>query len=286
MRGRFSVPVPVLGCLSAAMHVLVVAAIAVAAPATPAATATPAASAASAAPAAPAAPTVPAESARPAVPADLLQGDRIGTPWRVITWPQQKFPATRYTVEPVNDKSPHRLAVRIEAQGSYGNLVHALPGVLAPQRLAWSWRVSQGNPAVVLNLKTGDDAPVKVCLGFDMPLAQVPFVERQLLRFARSRSADPLPAATLCWVWGGAEATGTLQDNPYSRRVRSIVLRRHAQADGTWFDEDRDVAADFRRAFGDESTVVPPVIALIVAGDADNTGGHSIAHLAGLRWWP
>jgi hypothetical protein len=43
------------------------------------------------------------------------------------------------------------------------------------------------------------------------------------------------------------------------------------------------VAADFLRAFGDEAREVPPVSAVAVAGDADNTGAHSVAFVAGLR---
>jgi Protein of unknown function (DUF3047) len=50
--------------------------------------------------------------------------------------------------------------------------------------------------------------------------------------------------------------------------------------------ETRDVAADWKRAFGDESQTMPPVSAVIVAGDADNTGGHSVAHVTALRWLP
>ena len=183
-----------------------------------------------------------------------------------------------------------RKVLRIEARQSYGNLVQALPALAAPQSLSWTWRVTQGNAAVALNQKSGDDTPARVCLGFDLPLAQVPFVERQLLRMARSRSAEVLPAATLCWAWGGAEAVGRVVENPYSRRVRTIVLRQQSPGPATtavaWHDEQRDVAADFLRAFGDETSQVPPVIALIVAGDADNTGGHSIAQLTALRWRP
>ena len=48
----------------------------------------------------------------------------------------------------------------------------------------------------------------------------------------------------------------------------------------------RDVAADFRRAFGGESATVPPLTAVIVAGDADNTGGRSVAFVAGLSFEP
>ena len=48
----------------------------------------------------------------------------------------------------------------------------------------------------------------------------------------------------------------------------------------------RDVAADFRRAFGDESAEVPPLLAIAVAGDADNSGAQSVAYLAGLSSGP
>jgi hypothetical protein len=75
-------------------------------------------------------------------------------------------------------------------------------------------------------------------------------------------------------------------DNAYSRRVRYIVLRSAADAADTWMDERRDVAADFALAFGDEAPQPPPVTALIVAGDADNTGGRSVAFVADLRLEP
>jgi hypothetical protein len=234
-----------------------------------------------------------AAGAQAPVVAGLFEGDALASAWRFIGWPQQKPPLTRYSVEDLSGvpgAPGERQVLRIEARQSYGNLVQALPAVPAPQRLSWTWRVTQGNPAVALNQKAGDDTPAKVCLGFDLPLAQVPFVERQLLRMARSRSAEVLPAATLCWAWGGAEAIGQVVENPYSRRVRTIVLRRHTPGVGspadTWQDEQRDVVADFLRVFGDEAKEVPPVIALIVAGDADNTRGHSVAQLTALHWRP
>ena len=146
--------------------------------------------------------------------------------------------------------------------------------------------MEQPNAGTDLRVKAGDDAAVKVCLSFDLPLDAVPFVERQLLRLARSRSGEALPAATLCWLWAGAEERGALLDNPYTRRVRVIVLRNQTDTPGAWLEESRDVAADFRRAFGDESATVPPLTAVIVSGDADNTGGRSVAFVSGLGFEP
>jgi hypothetical protein len=204
----------------------------------------------------------------------LVRNGAVAAPWHVVTLPQQKPPVTRYTAETVDGRE----AVRLQADASYGNLVLDRPGEPAPRRLAWSWRLQQPNPGV--------DPPAKVCLSFRMPMEQVPFFERTLLSLARSSMGQDLPAATLCWVWGGAEPRGTLLDNPYSRRVRVIVLRNRDDALGTWFEESRDVAADFQRAFGDESATVPPLDAVIVAADADNTGGTSRAWVASLRAEP
>jgi Protein of unknown function (DUF3047) len=207
---------------------------------------------------------------------------QIGSAWRVLNLPHQKVPTTRYSAQTLGQ----RAVLRIEAKASYGNLVQDLAKLPAPRTLSWAWQLQQANSKTVLTEKTGDDQAAKICLSFDLPLNQVPFVERQLLRLARARSGEELPAATLCWVWGGAEAREQVLDNPYTRRVRYIVLRNQADALDTWFEESRDVAADFKRAFGDESALPPAVAAVVVAGDADNTGAHSIAFISALRWLP
>ena len=224
-----------------------------------------------------------AQSTPPAQPVALVdEGSKIGAGWRVAGLPGQKAPLTRYAAATVDG----RAALRIEAAASYGNLVFDLPGVSAPERLRWSWRLERPNTAVDLAHKAGDDAAAKVCLSFALPIEQVPFMERQMLRLARSQTGELLPAATLCWVWGHAEAREALIANPYSRRVRVIVLRNQSDALGRWFDEERDVAADWKRAFGDESAQAPPLAAALVAADADNTGGASLAYIAGLRFAP
>lgn len=217
--------------------------------------------------------------------APLLQGEGINSAWRVATLPNQRPPVTQFA----HERIAQRAALRMQAQASYGNLLHDLPAstVLAPgQRLAWSWRLQKPNPSIDLHKKSGDDSPAKVCMSFDVPLQQLPFGERQQLRMAHALSGLDLPTATLCWVWGGPEARGTLLDNPYTRRVRYIVLRSAADAQDTWFDESRDIAADFKRAFGDESPSLPAATAVLVGADADNTQARSVAFVADLRLTP
>jgi hypothetical protein len=208
---------------------------------------------------------------------------RLSARWRVAGLPQQKPALTQFISELVDG----RPALRLEARASYGNLVlDAATGAAVPRRLSWAWRIELPNTVADLRTKAGDDTAARVCLAFDLPLDRVPFLERQMLRMARAQTGQPLPAATLCWVWGAAEPQQALIDNAYSRRVRYLVLRNQGDGSGRWHQESVDVAADFRRAFGDESSTLPPLVAVIVAADADNTRAQSVAHLRALSFEP
>ncbi len=222
---------------------------------------------------------VPAVAAEPLA---LLGADgRLAPGWREARLPGQRLPPTRY--EPV--RIDRRDALRLEAEGSYGNLVFDTGRRAPPRRLRWAWRLDRPNEAVALARKSGDDAVAKVCLAFDLPTARLPLMERALLALARQRAGDDLPAATLCWVWGHAEPAGAVLPNAYTRRVRFVVLRNRDDATGRWLAEERDVEADLRRAFGDEieaAEALPPLTAVLLSADADNTGGHSVAHVADL----
>ncbi len=219
-----------------------------------------------------------ARADQPGLSALAGAGDQPLPPWHVAGLPNQSKPVTRYTVAMLGDER----VLRVEADSSYGNLVHPLPDVSGAHRLSWRWRVDQPNPLVDLRQRSGDDSAAKVCVLFDMPIGAVPFVERQLLRLARGASAEPLPAASICYVWDPKLAAGTALDNAFSRRVRYIVLRGPEAPPATWQREQRDIAADFKRLFSDESATVPPLQGIAVAADADNTHGHSVAYFADL----
>ena len=197
-------------------------------------------------------------------------------PWHVVGLPNQTKPFTRYSVVSLDGVR----AVRVEADNSYGNLVHAVQEPQGSHRLSWRWRLDEANPASNLRTKDGDDSPVKVCALFDLPIDVVPFVERQLLRVARMGTTEPLPAASVCYVWDSHLPPGTVIDNAFSRRIRFVVVRGPEAPLGTWMNEQRDVWADFKRLFADESSDIPPLVGVAIGADADNTHRHSLAHVA------
>jgi Protein of unknown function (DUF3047) len=208
--------------------------------------------------------------------------DQAPPPWQVQGLPNQSKPFTRFAVVDIDG----RRALRVEAEESYGNLVHPLTNVKPGLKLHWRWRVDKLVEAANLYEKSGDDVPLKVCVFFDEPLDNIPFVERQLLRMARSQSAQPLPAATVCYVWDNALPRGTLLPNAFTRRMRYMVLQSGAQQLRQWLEERRDIGADFLRLFGDEVSSVPAVIGVAVGADADNTRSRSLGFVTDLALSP
>lgn len=203
-------------------------------------------------------------------------------PWTFAGVPGQTLPRTRFALEPQDGGA----VLRVQAAASYGNLVHALAGVPAG-RLSWRWRVEQPLAASDLRTREGDDVALKVCALFDMPRDAVPFVERQLLRLAERRTGEALPGATVCYAWDPSLPEGTVVPNAFSRRVRYITLGAGSgAAPAAWQLVQRDLAADFVRAFGDELPTAPPLMAIAVGADADNTKGASLGFIADLRLVP
>lgn len=219
----------------------------------------------------------PAEGANALAP---LVGEREepAPPWRFVGLPRQSLPKTRFRV--VNRDGERVL--EIDAEASYGNLVHDVPNGSQPSRLSWRWRVERGNAAGDPRTRAGDDRAVSVCALFDQPLSALPFVDRQILRAARVVSGQELPSATLCYIWDERQRAGEAAESPYTRRVRYLVLRGQGDALREWRREERDLRADFVRLFGSEAGAALPLQAVAVSGDADNTQGHSTALLADL----
>lgn len=199
-------------------------------------------------------------------------------PWHVVGLPNQTKPFTRFAVVDIDGKT----ALRVEAESSYGNLVHPLNLPAAHQHLSWRWRVDQQLEAADLTIKSGDDTALKVCVSFDLPLERVPFVERTILRAARLNSIEPIPSATVCYVWDAHLPQGRDIDSAFTHRLRYKVLESGPAKLHQWANEKRDVSADFIELFGNESQEVPAIVAVLVGADADNTHGHSLGHVSDL----
>jgi Protein of unknown function (DUF3047) len=226
----------------------------------------------------------PPSSGQPLTPFSSSNAGAPPAQWRVVALPKANKPLTRFDITPIDGKR----MLRVQTDRSYANLVHDLPNlVVAPgTQLRWRWRLEQSLRQADLRRRDGDDTALKVCLLFDMPLERLGLIERNLLRAGRTLSGENLPSATLCYVWDHALAAGTLLHNAFSHRLRMMVVDSGDEKMGQWVMHTRDVAADFQRAFGEESATLPPLQAVLVGADADNTGGHSLGYVGDVTLAP
>ncbi len=203
-------------------------------------------------------------------------------PWRVIGLPGSSKPLTQFDVVQLGAER----VLRVRADHSYANLSHRLPPGTAAGRLQWRWRLDQPVQDADLRTRKGDDIPIKVCALFDLPLEKLGFMERNLLRVARSASGEHLPGATVCYVWDQKLAVGTELPSPFTQRLSYVVLESGGTPLKTWTQHTRDLRADFLRSFGSVTDEVPPLLAIAVGADADNTASSSLAYIGDVQLLP
>ncbi|MGJ7489916.1 DUF3047 domain-containing protein [Variovorax sp. ZT4R33] len=202
-------------------------------------------------------------------------------PWHFTTLPHKN--ATHFEVV----RQDGRSVLKVEADGSYGNLVHPVRVALdGAATLAWRWRVERFVDGADLRSRSGDDGAAKLCVFFALPTERLPFGERTRLALARSATGEDVPSETLCYVWDAKEAKSALLPNAFTRRIRMLVLESGpagAGADG-WRGERRNLLADYQRAFGDEAGgLQPDIVGVAISADADNTEGHGLAFFSDLE---
>ena len=175
-------------------------------------------------------------------------------------------------------KDGDTVALRAIADAAAASLTYKLQvDPLHRPWLRWRWKVSRVVEHGDLSSKEGDDYAARIYVFFDYDISRLPFLTRSKFALARALFGSDLPAATLCYVWDNHYPVNTSTWSAYTDRVRMIVVESGPAKLGQWIAERRDVAADFRAAFGEE----PPAISgIAVAADTDNTG-ESVVSLFG-----
>ncbi len=113
-----------------------------------------------------------------------------------------------------------------------------------------------------------EDATARVVFGFGGDHSSLPLRTRMSFDLAEALSGERPPFATLMYVWDATAPVGTVIVNPRTDRIRKIVVESGPEGLRRWRDHRRDLAADFRRAFGEEPG---PLRSVALMTDSDNT---------------
>jgi len=201
----------------------------------------------------------------------------IPAPWQIERL-DRRVPPTVYKLR----KWDGVMAVEAWAKNSMALLARPLRVDLqSTPILCWQWRVDAPVATADMTRKAGDDYAARVYLTFEVPPEQLSLATRAKLRLARSIHGPHVPDAAINYVWDNRQPVGTWRDNAYTDRARMLVLRSGAAKAGGWVYERRNVAQDFRRAFGD---IDGHLHGLALATDTDNTGEDAHAGFADFRF--
>ncbi len=195
-------------------------------------------------------------------------------------WEHVALPGkTRVQFVPIHDDGRAALeATAVSAASVVRKRVRIEPQDLG--RLRFSWKVPQLIEAADLATREADDAPVRVILAFDGDRSRMSAKDAMLSELMRTLTGEEMPYATLMYVWCNKRAPGTVVRSPRTDRVRKLVLESGPERLRRWLDYERDVRADFEKAFGE-----PPgaLIGIALMTDSDNTRSTASALYGPVR---
>ena len=104
-----------------------------------------------------------------------------------------------------------------------------------------------------------------------------------LSELSHTITGEPLPYATLMYVWCNTRAPGSIIVNPRTDRIRKLVVESGGKNLNQWLDYERDIRADFVKAFGE-----PPgaLLGIGIMTDSDNTRANALAWYGPVRLSP
>lgn len=190
-------------------------------------------------------------------------------PGPVAGWQHQTLPKVERTNLFEIARDGDRRALRVMSSSAASTWLTKVQGDHASRAaLQWQWKVSKALTGSDLRSKQGDDYAARLYVLFDLPADRLTLGDRLRMQAARTLAGVEVPAAALCYVWGSDQAAGTTGWNPYTDRVRMIVVDSGDAQAGRWRTITRDLRRDWTEAFGG---TVPPIGAIAVGADTDNT---------------
>ncbi|MEO8133894.1 MAG: DUF3047 domain-containing protein [Betaproteobacteria bacterium] len=226
-----------------------------------------------------------AQGPNPDRPVVFVAGDFAGAPagalpagWQPLTFPNVKS-HTQYAA--VAD-TVHGQVIEATAVASASGLVRKLSlDARAYPLLRWQWKTNGLIVKSDVSSKDGDDYPARIYVSFAYDPARVSWLERARYGAARLIYGEYPPHSGLNYIWEGKAPVGTVVPNPFTARVKMIVVESGAARLGQWLRYERNIIDDYRLAFGED----PPLISgVAIMTDTDNTGESAVARYGNVEF--
>ena len=189
-------------------------------------------------------------------------------------WEHRSFPGKKSTLY-LATRVDGREAIQSESISAASMLrqqVRLEPAELG--KLRFSWQVPELIVGADMRQRDSDDSPVRVILAFEGDRARFSEKNAMLSELSMLLTGEPLPFATLIYVWGNVSEPGSVIINPRTDRIRKLVLESGPGQLGRWLDYERDISADYQQAFGEAPGAL---VGIGLMTDSDNTRQRTVA---------
>ncbi len=218
---------------------------------------------------------IPEAQRTPGVPlfSQTTLGPAVRPGW--TPWIMSRFSArTQYQVV---DSDVGRVLKADASASSTGLIWDVNINPAATPLMSWTWKASNLIPDADTSLPGNDDSPARVAVAFDGDRSKFDLEERAMASLVRVISGREMPYATLIYVWDNKLPVDSVFEHPRSSRVRVIVVESGPKRVGQWIKFNRDVEADYRRAFGE----APGRIESVGVLTDTNSTGHKVTSYYG-----
>jgi len=197
-----------------------------------------------------------------------------------VQWEEQRFPGkqpTLYTYGKVDGVDSVQ-ATAVSSASMFRTVLQVPPAGVG--RLQFSWKVPALMAASDMGRREADDAPARLVLAFDGDRSRFSTKDALLSELARALTGEEMPYATLTYVWCNHRPVGTVIPHPRTDRIRALVVESGPERLGRWVSYERDVRADFQRAFGEPAGTL---VGMALMTDSDNTRSQAHAWYGPVR---
>ena len=148
-------------------------------------------------------------------------------------------------------------------------------------QVRFSWKVPELMELADLAVRERDDGSVRLILAFEGDRSRFSARDAALSELARALTGEEMPYATLMYVWCNRRPVGTVIPGIRTDRIRKLVVQSGPTDLNRWLDYERDVRADFERAFGEKPGAL---VGIAIMTDSDNTRSKAQAWYGPVRF--
>ena len=203
-------------------------------------------------------------------------GSGLPEGWKPLTFKKVPNPTTYELV-----KDGEAVVVKAVSQASASGLTKEVK--IDPKEypiVQWRWKVENVLKHSDVGRKDGDDYPARLYITFAYDSDKVSFSRKLKFKAGQVIFGD-IPIGALNYIWDSKTPVGTIVENAYTDFAQMIVVESGAEKVGTWVEESRNIYEDYKKAFGEEPSMINGVA---IMSDTDNTEESAVAYYGDIQF--